>query len=739
MANVKNTKKSNNKSQKNNNKNNSKRKGASDPNSRKKQNPKINTNSNKAQNIKENKEEQKINISSKKLKNIDKETKAEETKNIKTPIKEQEKLVPKKINALYYNIFLILYLEIITKFIAFKTIEGLGLTIIFSVPIILLIFVIANIFKEKGNKIFCFIYTVLLSLYYGFMCIFYKLFSNVFSMNTIGLASDIGEFKNLIYEVIIKNIPIIVLYLIPLILLIIFQNKLDFKRIKAKKIIISIILIPVLWGVSLLSLLPNKNDTYSAYNLYYNINSEIKTATKFGIATYTRLDLKRIIFGFDEKITLDLPSNSSPSEPKEPNITEPIVTYNKLEINFDDLINSESNDTIKNMLTYFKNTNATNKNEYTGMFKGKNLIFILAEGFNMIAVDKELTPTLYKLTHEGFVFNNFYSPVFLSTTGGEFQATTGLIPTQEVLSNWKKYTPNIKYAIGNSFKNIGYNVQSYHDWTYTYYKRNKTMPTLGFDNYMGCGNGIEELMSCKWLPSDVDMMNVTFPLYKDYEKFATYYVSVSGHAPYAYKSTGNSIALKNTDLVKDLPYRNNVKAYLATQIEFDRALETLIASLEKEGILDDTVISFAGDHYPYTLTIDEVNELSDYTRDETVEVNHSNLVIWNNKMEKNVIVDKVGSQIDILPTLLNLFGIEYDSRLIVGKDILSDEPGLAIFSNRSWVSDYGTYRNGRFIKKENIELEDESSYIKEINNLVNNRFTLSNGIIKYNMYDYILK
>ena len=159
---------------------------------------------------------------------------------------------------------------------------------------------------------------------------------------------------------------------------------------------------------------------------------------------------------------------------------------------FDTLIANETNSTIKSMLEYFKNSDATNKNEYTGMFKVKNLIFILAEGFNMISVDPELTPTLNKLSHEGFVFNNFYSPVFLSTTGGEFQATTGLIPTQSILSDWKKSEPTISYALGNAFSNLGYTANGYHNWTYTYYSRQKTMKTLGFTSYMGCGNGMED-------------------------------------------------------------------------------------------------------------------------------------------------------------------------------------------------------------------------------------------------------
>ena len=641
----------------------------------------------------------------------------------------------KQFNIIFYLSFLVIYLEILTKIFVTKSVSGIFLTLLFSIPLILILYLLANIFKRKGNMILTYMITITFIFYYCFQFFFHKLFSNVFSFNTLGLASNALDFTNIIFDVILKNIWIVLLYLLPLILLIIFHKRINFERTSLKWIIVSFILCLVIWISSLFCLFINKENTYSAYNLYYNINSEMKTVETFGLYTYTRLDIKRVLFGFEEKLsTIDEPDIPTEEDPKDP-IEE--ITYNEIEIDFDSLIANESNETIKSMLEYFKNTEATNKNEYTGMFKGKNLIFLLAEGFNMIAVDPELTPTLYKLTHEGFVFNNFYSPVFLSTTGGEFQATTGLIPTQAVLSDWKKLEPTISYGLGNAFSKLGYTANGYHDWTYTYYSRQKTMETLGFNSYMGCGNGMEDLINCSWLPSDVDMINATLPLYQDSTPFVTYYVTVSGHAPYAYNSTGNSIALKNIDLVKDLPYSNNVKAYLATQIELDRALESLISGLEDAGILEDTVIALVGDHYPYTLTIDEINEISDYDRDEIIEVNRSNFIIWNSEAE-TIEVDKVGSQIDVLPTLLNLFGVEYDSRLIVGKDILSDAPGIAIFSNRSWVSDYGTYKNGKFTLKEGMKLENINEYVSSINNLVSNRFTLSANIIKYNMYDYLL-
>ena len=360
-------------------------------------------------------------------------------------------------------------------------------------------------------------------------------------------------------------------------------------------------------------------------------------------------------------------------------------------------------------------------------------VFLVTAG-----VDETLTPTLYKLTKSGFVFNNFYSPVFLSTTGGEFQATTGLIPTQNILNLWKKNKPQISYALGNSFRKLGYVANAYHDWTYTYYSRQDTMKTLGFDSYMGIGNGLEKLMDSKWIPRDVDMINVTTDMYTSEDKFVTYYITVSGHAPYNF-GTGNSTATRYQEYVQNLPYSKPVKAYLATQMELDRALELLIQKLEEKGILEDTVIALVGDHYPYTLSIDEINEVSTYPRDSVVEVNRSNFILWNSEMQEPIIVDKVGSQIDVLPTLLNLFGIEYDSRLLIGQDILSDNPGIAIFSNRSWVSEYGTYfsANKQFVPKENVEIEE--NYVSNMNKSVANKFTMSQSFLKYNIYEKLVK
>ncbi len=641
----------------------------------------------------------------------------------------------KKINTMTYFYLQILFLEVVSKIIITGSFLNIGLLylVVFTIPFSLILFLITRLFKEKINKVITIVLSLVVTIYFGFQYVFFTLFSVPFSFNTIGLANAVVEFSDIIKDTLTSKILYIILYMLPFLILIalIFLKKISFKQNKKEQNITLLLLLLFSLTADYIYLMPNKEKFDSPYNLFTSIDDSISIINQFGLLTYTEIDVNRVLFGYETEIIEEL---EEPPQIEEENPS--IITYKKnvTEIDFSSLIDNENNETLKEMHNYFNNASATYQNEYTGMFKGKNLIFILAEGFNEVAVDEVRTPTLYKLIHEGFNFTNFYSPVFLSTTGGEFQATTGLVPTQEILKNWKSLAPNMSYGLGNSFSSIGYNVRSFHNWTYTYYQRDKTMKTLGFNNYMGCGNGMEKLLKCDWLPSDIEMMEKTAPMYQMEQPFVTYYVTVSGHSPYV---SGANIVKKHYETVKDLNMSKNIKNYLSSQVELDKALEVLINSLQASGTLDNTVIALVGDHYPYTLSIDEMNEAASYQKDSIVEVNHSNFILWNNNMEP-ITIDKVGSQIDVLPTLLNLFGVSYDSRLIVGKDILSTYEGLAIFSNRSWVTDKGTYfySSKKFVPREEEEVNDE--YINRINKRVSNAFTMSKLIIDNNYYDKVV-
>ena len=632
-----------------------------------------------------------------------------------------------KIHPFIYFFFTILYLEIISKIVITNHLFNLGLiyVLVYSLPFCLFFTLLSKSFFYKMNKIISIIITLVITIYFEVQYIFYNLFSIPFSFSTISLANQALDFSNIIKDAILDHLLVFSLYLIPLIILIILNRKIDFSKYHKESIISLFFMLITSYIFTFLTLIPSQEKK----DLYFKIDDQISIIDSFGMLTYTKIDLKRQIWGYDTDLIIE-------AKPEEKEPTEIEYGDNILDLN----LSETNNNNINKINNYVTNSSPTNKNKYTGLFKDKNLIFILAEGFNEIAVDETRTPTLYKMVNNGFVFNNFYSPVFLSTTGGEFQATTGLIPTQEILSTWKKKTPKISYALGNTFSQLGYRIHSYHNWTYTYYKRNITMKTLGFTNYLGCGNGLEDRIDCGWLPQDSKMIEVTTPDYLNKEgNFVTYYVTVSGHSPY---NSGDNIARIHLDSVKDLTYSDSVKYYLAAQVELDKMLEELIKDLEESGELDNTVIALVGDHYPYTLSIDEMNEAATYEKDDTIEVNHSNFILWNNQIEEPIVIDKVGSQIDVLPTILNLFGIDYDSRLIVGKDILSDYEGLAIFSNRSWTSDYGSYDSSTktFTLKEGKELKDETieEYVTRINNRVANSFSISKLIIDNNYYEYIL-
>ena len=301
-----------------------------------------------------------------------------------------------------------------------------------------------------------------------------------------------------------------------------------------------------------------------------------------------------------------------------------------------------------------------------------------------------------------------------------------------ILSRWRSGNNYYPYGIGNVFKNLNYSTFAYHNNSYLFQDRNIYLKSQGFDNFKGCYNGMEKLINCNiWPQSDVEMIDATVSDYINRDRFMVYYMTVSGHFYYGFSE--NAMAVKNRSLVNDLPYSENVRGYIATQIELDKSLELLLKKLDEANKLDNTVIVLVADHYPYNLTLNEVNEMSSYQRDSVVGVNKNNLIIYNSKMKK-VNVSKVGMPTDIIPTVYNLFGIDYDSRLFMGSDLLSDSLGLAYFTNSSWVTDKGIYyaSSGEF-KGEDVS----SDYISNINSIVSNKRSISRQIINNNYYNQI--
>ena len=636
-------------------------------------------------------------------------------------------LMKKNIRIILFHFLCLIWLEGLFEFINFDNYmrETILSIILFILPISLFISIFTHLFSKRINLIIGILIYGILGFWFSLEFIFKNVFQVFFSISLFTLTDQLMAFGGETILTIIKNLPFVILFFIPLILFIIFKDKLICRHIDNKHIMIKQLLVSVL--VFILSIMPYQIYTRlldvnsTTYNLLNKINDNVQNIQCLGVLNATWLDVSRTINGFEEEISVVIP----PQEENPDEIFE--YDYNILDIDFE-----KGNDSVINK--YMLEDPGTKKNLYTGIFEGKNIIYITAESFHASAVSEELTPTLYKLIHSGFDFENFYVPNNLSTIGGEFQAITGLYANYNILSKWREGTNTFPMGLGNMFKNEGYDVYAYHNNSYTFQDRNKYLKSQGFDNFVACYNGLETKINCNmWPQSDVEMIDETMDDYiNNSNPFLAYYMSVSGH--FRYTKDSNSIVRKHWDLVKDLPYNEEIKGYIATQIELDKALELLITRLDEKGILDDTVIVLLADHYPYGLGDENVETLMGHSLD-SVELHHTNLIIWNSKLKTRKI-DKVCMSLDVLPTVYNLFGLEYDSRFFMGKDIFSTIEGLAILNDRSWVTSIGTYyaSSAKFVSTNN---ESNQNYIKNTNQIVNNRLNISKRIIESNYYQIL--
>ena len=633
----------------------------------------------------------------------------------------------------------IFYMELVLKIYCFKTFSFASFfyTLIFTIPLGLFIAFISSLWSSKINRRVSTICMVVVTIIVYGQALYYTIFKTFFTLYSFTATGEASQYWREALAGVVASLPVLFFLLIPLAFWIFFKRGMipRHRAVPLKRIFLAGATI-ITYLLALLITRVSTGGILSVHYLYSESFIPDLLVSNFGAVTTMRLDASNLLFGTSSGGG----SNSSlPTETDVPTASRAPVIYepNVLEIDFDSLIENENNKTIKEMHEYFKNVTPSLKNEYTGAWKGKNLIWICGEGFSCYAVDKELTPTLYKLAHEGFVFNNFYNPIWgVSTSDGEYTTLTSLIPKSGIRSFARSAENSMPFCMGNQLSPLGYTTLAYHDHTYSYYGRDKSHPNMGY-TYKGVGNGLE--VKKTWPESDLEMVNVTLPEFIDKQPFHVYYMTVSGHLLYTF--TGNAMSKKNQDLVKDLPYSESVQAYMACNIELDRAVEALLDALEEKGILENTAIVLSGDHYPYGLEwegLDALNEIAGHKLERTFEMYKTTLIMWSGDMKEPVIIDKPCSALDVLPTVSNLMGIDYDSRLLMGTDILSNSPRLVVFSNRSWITDYGRYDSttGEFMPNEGQSLPDD--YAASVMKIVNNKFDYSKKILENDYYSKVL-
>ena len=628
-----------------------------------------------------------------------------------------------------YWLFALIFLEALLHSQVFTEFAPrFGLVVAFSLPIAAVIALLIGLLPNKAKFPVSVIFTVLLIVLYGSELVYNAVFGSLYSMAMMALGGDaLGAFwKETLLTMAENWLPLALLF-VPVIVLLLLKKFAPATFAAHNKVSrIGLIAVAIAAHLIAVACLQIGGTGYFTNHYFYNsVDTTIDQATdRFGLLSAIRLELTVTEGEEDGYYT------------KTPQAEDEVVEYNVLEIDFDHLNTLTDNKKQLAINEYCASLTGTNKNEYTGMLSDYNLILLCGESFATAAIDPVLTPTLYKLGNEGIVFNNYYNSYPNTTTDGEYSLCFGLFPDtsrgKSASSFFASRNSYLPFALGNLFMEQK-EIQSYgyHNYYGNYYGRNQSHPNLGYQMKFG-GAGMK--FSSYWPASDLEMMEQSIDDYIGQEQFHAYYMTFSGH--YKYDRYVNKIAETNWDAVKDLEYSDPVKAYLSCNIELEKGLAYLMQRLEEEGVAEKTAIVLAGDHFPYGLTDAQYSELIGYEIDEFSKYK-STLIFWVGGLEENIVVDEYCCNIDVLPTILNLWGFEYDSRMMVGTDVFSDNEHVAILIDKSFYTDK-VWLNASSGEIKYLVPEESipAGYIDNMIQSIKTKFTISTDILTTAYYNY---
>ena len=651
---------------------------------------------------------------------MSKEVKKAEKKNNK--IKKQNIDIKKILNKIldiikkYYYILILalpfILIDLFTKILGYK-IHFYGIMklvpILFTLSWIFFVLGASIFYKKKIGKTIYIIFFILSFAIYTVNNIYYSMTGTFFDFSMVLLAGEGSEYfldaiKDCNIWVYILMVPIIGSFILGL-KFYPSRNKTNLKSV-IKVFFAFLILhfiIPFLLGT------PNEELTWSTWrntrNIYMSFNDNNKSMMVSGIYEYTARNF--------------------------------YVTFIKAKktTNEEDLIFLEEE---------YNKEETKETNKYTGKYKDNNLIIVQLEGIDNWLITEEDTPTLYKMMNNGINFTNHYSYYNGggSTFNSEFAVNTGFITPLSYTQNAYTFNKNtFPYSLAHLFKNEGYTVNAFHMNTSEYYSRGVNYKNWGYDNYYG----LVDLGTYKDDSYVLDrelILNETFKekMFEN-EKFVNYIITYTNHMPFTTEK-GNCRKLLKLDYLSENNLEELPKDYVYPEMteescarrqakETDYMMELLLNELTERNLLDNTTIVVFTDHYLYTLSDQTI--LDKYKETDNNLINHTPFFIWHNNKDKKTIKE-VTSQLNVLPTVLNLYGIDYNSNYYIGTDALDNNyHGSVFFSDYSWY-DGSIYVDGGIITKgkeiDSLLLEDKNYYINYL--IKKNDLTL-----KYNYFKQI--
>ena len=649
----------------------------------------------------------------------------------------------KKINKYLYNTLIltitIFLIELIFKGINHQNILTIStIRILFSTIILSLIISYIELYlNEKKTKTINILLVTIITIYTILQAGFNNFIGVYISFNVSGQA---GAVTSYIFDFLKSFYWYYYLIFLPLILLIIYYELVKKNIIKIKiinnfnklestlKTISLLLVFGFFYHVTLsLDIFQNKLQAISNKDLFNNPSNPSLAIREFGSTMFAILDIKNV---FSEQTIINKDNNNL----KENN-------YNLDDSKWLELIDKEEDLSLNYLNEYFINNTYTGKNSYTGLFEDKNLIVIMMESVNDIFINEDLYPNFYKLLNEGYYFKNNYSPRNSCATGNN--ELSGMIGLYSIYNKCtaNTYSSNLyPNSIFNLFNNKGYKTTSMHNYTEKYYARREIHTNMGSYRYFDVDDlGLTYNTKDEEWSSDEDFLKQVVKILNSYsknDKFMTWLTTVTSHQPYGSSTYGDKyLYLFDGEEYDD--YNIKLKRYMSKLKVLDDGLGVLLEGLEKQDKLDDTVIILYGDHYPYGLANNILETALPYSIEERYENERVPFVIWSNDIEATTYTQYT-SYVNLLPTVANLFNLDYDSRFSTGQDLFSNQyESITIFADGSWKNEYAFYN----ASNDNITYYTNKTYtieeIIEINEKVNNKIKYSNLAIQHDYFNYL--
>jgi lipoteichoic acid synthase len=568
-------------------------------------------------------------------------------------------------------------------------------TLILEIGYLLVIFGIVELLSsQKIKKILYVALNLFLTILLVAVLIYHDYYGYIVTINAFSLLGQVGAVKDSVFELVD---PIYFILFVDFIILLIYSfvrktsSSLSNPTTNSRFVIAMLLIGVVVSGLNLFTQKDNQ------------IANTVVAAEKQGILTYEILAARDIAAGSQEP---SLTSEEQARLPKKINELKGITLLNEEE----------------KMLA--------------GIAKDKNVIVIQAEAFqdftlNLEVDGQEVTPFLNDLMKESLYFSNVYQQIGQgNTSDAEFLFNTSLYPAPWTATSETFGDRDIP-SFPKLLKEEGYQAFTFHANDVTFWSRDQMYPALGFDRYYDIEFfGKEDVIGIG--PSDEVLYDKALPelkkLYDDNQKFYAQFITLSSHHPFKIPSDKEVI---------DLPSKFDgsiVGDYLKAINYTDSTLEQFVQDLKDQGIWDDTVLVFYGDHFglqPSGITENDFPLLKELIGHDYTFLDQFNIpfMVTVGGQDIGEMNETIGGQIDMMPTVANIMGISLDNHIQFGQDLVNYPNNLfgmryympfgSFFNNEIAFRPVEAFADGEaFDLKTGKAIQDFSQYENDYNRIL---------------------